>query len=248
MRPRSSISSSGHRCYRLVCTLCVVLGTVYETAGKGAHPPATLCPVTIALRERERHPEQLSLPCHCLSAISLWHPRASELRCLWPHVWLSGNSTPSPATETVLQQRRRQDTLPIQHVSRPRHPRHRPVAICPRKNHSASPRRQRQARMQNDLVKCVGLVLYLISFSQTRQTTGRISADQYGAARTGTQYVPGNMMMPSRSPQHDRHARCERIHTHVFFISVFNDFAVRVHPAFIRLIRVRITGPTDTDA
>ena len=80
------------------------LGTVYETAGKGAHPPATLCPITIA--PRERHPEKLSLPCHCLSAISLGHPRASSLRCLWPHIWLSGNSTPSPATGTVLQQHR----------------------------------------------------------------------------------------------------------------------------------------------
>src|SRR6266851_4547685 len=98
--------------------------------------------------------------------------------------------------------------------------------------------------MQNDLVKCVGLVLYLISLSQTRQTTGCISSDQYWAARTGTQYVPGNMM-PSRSPQHDRHACCERIHAHVFLISVFNLFAVRVHPVFIR---VRLTGPTDTDA
>jgi len=88
----------------------------------------------------------------------------------------------------------------------------------------------------------------LISLSQTRQTTGRISADQYGAARTGTQYVPGNMMMPSCSPQHDRHACCERIHTQVFFISVFNPFAVSVHPVFIHLIRARLTGPTDTDA
>ena len=101
--------------------------------------------------------------------------------------------------------------------------------------------------MRNVVEKCIRFVVYLILLSQTRQTTGCISSsDQYGAARTRTQYVPENMM-PSRSPQHDRHACCERIHAHVFFISVFDHFAVHVHPVFIRLIRVRLTGHTDTD-
>jgi hypothetical protein len=65
--------------------------------------------------------------------------------------------------------------------------------------------------------------------------------------RTGDQDVPRERTAAA-ALKHDRHARRERINVHILLFVLFNIIAVRAHPIFIRLIRVRSTGPADADA
>jgi len=94
--------------------------------------------------------------------------------------------------------------------------------------------------MRNVLVKCIRFVLHLILLSQTRQTTGRISSDQY---------EDGTNEDPIRTGEHD--AVAVAITRSSCALRAYPRPCLphlRVHPVFIRLSELGSPDPPTSTA